>query len=58
MHQTDTQPEMTDDVRTTLQGMHPDPFVQVAIWRLFREAPGLLDPAAVINLTQATTKGA
>jgi len=41
---------------TALQQMHPDPFTQHAIWRLFREAPGLLDAAAVIILTHATTE--
>lgn len=43
-----------DTAVTALQQMHPDPFVQTAVWRLFREAPGLLDMAAVIILTDAT----
>lgn len=49
--------EMNDAVRQALQEMHPDPFVQVAIWRLYTEAPGLLDEATAITLTNATTKG-
>lgn len=33
-----------------LQEMHPDPFVQAATWRLFREAPGLLDAHVWVRL--------
>lgn len=48
---------MNEHVRLALQEMHPDPFVQVAIWRLYTEAPGLLAEATAITLTNATTKG-
>jgi hypothetical protein len=33
--------------------MHPDPFVQAAILRLYAEAPGLLDSAAYVALADA-----
>lgn len=42
-----------DPVIRALQEMHPDTFVQAAILRLYREAPGLLDAAPYVKIAAA-----
>lgn len=49
---------LTIPAQAALREMHPDPFVQAAVWRLYTEAPGLLSEATAITLTNAITKGA
>lgn len=36
-----------------LQAIHPDPFVQAAVWRLYRHAPENLSTGVQIALAQA-----
>lgn len=43
-------------VLDALKALHPDPFVQVAIMRLYDEAPGLLDERVTIVLNEAVAK--
>lgn len=45
--------KFTEQTTQTVREMHPDPFVQSAILRLFQEAPGLLDTAAYVALAYA-----
>lgn len=40
-------------VVSALRDLHPDPFVQAAILRLYKEAPGLLDPTPLYALHEA-----
>ena len=42
-----------DALIQAVQQMHPDPFTQAAILRLWAEAPGLLSSATQVALTQA-----
>lgn len=44
-----------DAAKAVLADQHPDPFVQAAIWRLWSEAPGLLDADLAQALHAATT---
>lgn len=45
--------EPNDAQVTALQRMNPDPFIQAAAFRLYLEAPGLLDSAAYVVLAHA-----
>lgn len=40
-------------VTQALREMHPDPFVQAAILRLYEDAPGLLDAKPYVALAYA-----
>lgn len=46
----------TPELTATVREMHPDPFVQAAILRVYTEAPGLLDSAAYVALAYAEGK--
>lgn len=51
-----TTQETPQAVLDAIREMHPDPFTQVAILRLWEKAPGLLDEATAITLTNAATR--
>lgn len=40
-------------VLAALREMHPDPFTQAAVLRLYKEAPGLLDSSTFVALASA-----
>jgi hypothetical protein len=43
-----------DRAKAVLAELHPDPFVQAAIWKVFQEAPGLLASWWATRLLNAT----
>lgn len=46
-------PSVPDAVQAALREMHPDPFTQAAIERLYQNAPGLLDAKPYVTLAYA-----
>lgn len=48
-----TKPTLNNATEAALREMHPDPFVQTALWRLYVETPGLLDSAAYVKIASA-----
>jgi hypothetical protein len=48
-----SKPTLTISTQAALRDMHPDPFVQAALWRLYVEAPGLLDATAWVKIATA-----
>lgn len=51
-------PATPKPILDALKALHPDPFTQVAIQRLYTEAPGLLDTHVVIVLDDAAAMAA
>lgn len=50
--------ETPQPILDALKALHPDPFTQAAIQRLYVEAPGLLDERVVTVLHDAETLAA